>query len=575
MGAAETSTKLQTASSGASTPIDTTWFALLLLIGVTVAVRLVGIDRLPSTDELYTVLAARGWADEGLPQIGEGIYSRAELFTVAVGSLFRIFGDSVEVARMLSVVAGSILVAGVFVWTRSVAGSLAAWIAAGLLCFSPLHILTSQFARFYALMGLLLWLGSVGIYMLMHRRLSTRTTLVLTLGSGLCLLLALYLQVLAAMGIVGLSLWLAYAAGLPWLRARREQPRRLLIGLTLAGVLAIVVLGIATETGVVEQLWHRYRWSPLWSIEHKNDFWFYQVWFTQHYQSLWPILPFLVILAAARQPKPAIFCLFVFVTGFVLLSFGGMKDRRYISFLLPFLFVLWGIALAELGPLLVRCVAKATPRALRNLDPSLQNRLARATVIGLGVLFLIASNGAPAKTLFKLAGVRLIADDGSAEITTSASRGDWHAVKAPLAPWLRDASIVLTSDDVETIHGVGRYDMALNANRITEITGSLSGGEGEFEIDPRTGRPVISTADSLRLVMSCYPDGLILAGAGRFRSDEAIIDPVADVIEADTVPIALPSEARILAFHWQHPVPDPPPAACATLPKIKGRPSPT
>jgi hypothetical protein len=57
--------------------------------------------------------------------------------------------------------------------------------------------------------------------------------------------------------------------------------------------------------------------------------------------------------------------------------------------------------------------------------------------------------------------------------------------------------------------------------------------------------------------------------------DAAVIDAVVDVIEADTAPLPLPPEARVRAFHWQHPVPDPPPAACATLPKIKGRPAPT
>jgi hypothetical protein len=54
------------------------------------------------------------------------------------------------------------------------------------------------------------------------------------------------------------------------------------------------------------------------------------------------------------------------------------------------------------------------------------------------------------------------------------------------------------------------------------------------------------------------------------RLDEAILDPVADIIEADTTPIPLPPESKILAFHWQHPDFDPPQEACASLPKIVG-----
>jgi hypothetical protein len=86
---------------------------------------------------------------------------------------------------------------------------------------------------------------------------------------------------------------------------------------------------------------------------------------------------------------------------------------------------------------------------------------------------------------------------------------------------------------------------------------------------------VISTSESLRIVMACYPDGLIIAKTGSLRSDEGIIGPVADVIEADTVPIPLPPETRIRAFHWEHPMPGPAPTDCAALPEINGPPPAT
>jgi 4-amino-4-deoxy-L-arabinose transferase-like glycosyltransferase len=554
---------------------QTTWFAITLLIVLAVLVRLANMYQLPLTDEMYTSLAARGWAQHGEPVIGEGTYERAWLYSVIVGSFFQALGDSLFTARLPSLLAGVLLVPAVFLWARRVAGPLAAWAAALLLCVSPLAIHVSQYARFYALFGLLFWLGSIGVYALVQERLSGAKAIAIALGSLLCFAVAFHLQVLTLVGVAGLAIWLIQAIALPWLRARLDQPRQLWVAIGIAATIAILVAGIAIESGIAQKLLQRYLWSPQWSIEHRSEFWFYHVFFAQHYQTLWPLLPFLAILAVADRPKPAIFCFVVFVVGFVFLSSAGMKDKRYVAFLLPFLFVLWGIAFAALVAWVRRLIARATPRALGNLVPGLATRGAQATVIGLGILFLIGSNGAPAKTLLSLAGVKMFAEGGGADMTTGPFRADWEAVKGPIAEWLDSASVVLTTDDVKTLYALGRYDIALNANRITEITGSLSGGEGEFEIDPRTGRPVISTADSLRLVMSCYPDGLILAGAGRFRSDEAIIDPVADVIEADTVPIALPSEARILAFRWQHPVPDPAPAACATLPKIKGRPAPT
>ena len=230
-----------------------------------------------------------------------------------------------------------------------------------------------------------------------------------------------------------------------------------------------------------------------------------------------------------------------------------------------------GIAFAALVPLLRRFVARATPRALDDLVPGLATRATQAAVIAIGLLFLVGSNGAPTKTLLSLAGVKMFAEGGGTGMTAGELRSDWPAVKGPLQPWLTDASIVLTSHDVKTLYYLDRYDIVISTNRITEITGSLS-GEGEFDIDPRTGRPVISTADSLRLVMACYPDGLILAEANHLRLDAAITDPVADVIEAETAPIPLPPETRVVAFQWEAPASDPAPAACASLPTIVGPP---
>jgi hypothetical protein len=172
----------------------------------------------------------------------------------------------------------------------------------------------------------------------------------------------------------------------------------------------------------------------------------------------------------------------------------------------------------------------------------------------------------------RLAGVFLVAQGSSASMASGPARADWAAVRAPLAPWLDNASLVLTSHDVETLYWLGRYDIVINANRISEIASSIADPErrAEFGIDRRTGRPVISEPDSLRLLMSCYPDGLIVTDAAYFRRDEAIVDSVADLIEAETVLIDLPPEARILAFRWEHSAPSPVPAVCAALPQVQG-----
>ena len=67
--------------------------------------------------------------------------------------------------------------------------------------------------------------------------------------------------------------------------------------------------------------------------------------------------------------------------------------------------------------------------------------------------------------------------------------------------------MVLTPSDLHFLYYLGDYDFVVNPNRLSEIQGH------EFSLDPRTGRAVVGTADSLDLIMQCYPDGLIVAEA--------------------------------------------------------------
>ena len=45
---------------------------------------------------------------------------------------------------------------------------------------------------------------------------------------------------------------------------------------------------------------------------------------------------------------------------------------------------------------------------------------------------------------------------------------------------------------------------------------------------PEPGEPVISTPESLALIMDCYPDGLIVADDIRWRNPAQLDDAVAD-----------------------------------------------
>src|SRR3546814_4317252 len=88
------------------------WIQVSILFLVLVLLRVAQIDREPHFDELYHLLAARSWAAEGTLRIAEGIYDRTPLYTIMLGWLFRLFGDGLVVARLPSVLFGSL-------WVRS------------------------------------------------------------------------------------------------------------------------------------------------------------------------------------------------------------------------------------------------------------------------------------------------------------------------------------------------------------------------------------------------------------------------------------------------------------------------
>lgn len=229
---------LAPASSGLSA-----WLEPLLLRGLALVVRLAWMQADLHIDELYHLLAARGWSETGTPRIGEGIYDRAFLFTALIAWCQEIFGAGVIVARLPSVVAGSALVLALFLWTRRVAGPLAAWVAGLLLAFSPVAVELSQLARFYAVHALLFWLAAICAWHAAAPGVAPLSRLAAATLALLSTLLAAHLQLLTLIGFAGLGVWLAgllAPQAWRWLRARGG------VALAVAGgALALAVLVVA------------------------------------------------------------------------------------------------------------------------------------------------------------------------------------------------------------------------------------------------------------------------------------------------------------------------------------------
>jgi hypothetical protein len=531
--------------------LTTPWAASLILFGLAILVRLVDIGQLARFDELYTLPAAQNMMREGVPRIANGIYDRAELYTMLLAGWFKLFGDSLVAARLLSVLFGSLLVVAVFLWTNAVAGRAAAWISGLFVALGPTGIEMSQFARFYTLHALTFWLGAIGVYSLATGGLVGKWRQVaVAIGSALCLLLALHLQILTLMGGIGLGLWLVGL--LLWRLLTHEQYQRqrpwVVLGL-LIGVVAAVAVAVLLGD-LIAAMFARYLQTPLNVVHHQGEVWFYHRRLIELYPTLWPIFPFLAIFALAARPKPSIFALCVFGAVLVFVSFGGQRSWRYLYFAKPFLFVVWGIALASIWHSLRDLVLSATDRVVSPVAPGLRSLCGWTLLIG-SFAFLLVANGGPARTLLRPVGVQL---------GPGLSAG-WPDVVPQLQDLVRDADVVVTSNELHMLHYLGRADIVLSKERLAEVS------DAEFGRDPRTGLPAVSQAQSLELIMSCYGNGVIVTDTLKgWRAPTVIDEAASDFIVAHTEPINLPPAARIKAFQWQTPIAQEPPAACAAIP---------
>src|SRR5262249_33366282 len=171
---------------------------------------------------------ARSWIEHGTLCIGKCVesYTRALPYTYLVVGAFRLFGESVVAARVPALIAGTLWVTVVYLWTRRVAGPIAGWAAGLLLAFAPGAVYLSQISRFYSLHGLAFWTGIMGLYLLAEpkepseRRITTAVTLA-------ALALALDLVITTIIGLLGVALWFGvkYRATL-WSRLWRNRTGR-------------------------------------------------------------------------------------------------------------------------------------------------------------------------------------------------------------------------------------------------------------------------------------------------------------------------------------------------------------
>jgi hypothetical protein len=511
---------------------ESVWRVALVALAVfaaALAVRVGLLSASPEFDELYHLLAARSLADDGTFAIADGIYTRGALYTRAVAWVFGLTGqDSLEVGRWVSLVPGLLVPVGLFLWVRAVAGWLAALVVAFLVVFWPQGILESQLLRFYSSHVALFFLGAISVFGAVERRGWQRWAL-----AGLALVflgLAAKLQLTTAVGGLGLVLWLTavIVLGLP-VSARG----RWLVAGGLAALAGLAVI-LAAQAGLLQKAVAILRFAPGHS-EHVKDYTaFYHNALRNAYETLWPLFPVAVLLAHAKRPRLTWFCVSIFVTAFVIHSFGGMKAGRYLSYVMPFFFTVCAVAVSVLAAPAVAALRRVIPRG----------GVAFA-VLTVCVGFAAFSNG------FLIHSMKLAMGKGYI------SRGDWRPAAEMLGDW-QDVPFRMTTHELHMLSYVGDYDLLLSYSRLTELP-----ERADYGLDPRTGRPVVATPEGLEALLACKREGVILSEPAWWAERDETRAMEAALAEAGLM-VDRRQQGEMLALHWSDPegrAPD-----CASVP---------
>jgi hypothetical protein len=142
----------------------------------------------------------------------------------------------------------------------------------------------------------------------------------------------------------------------------------------------------------------------------------------------------------------------------------------------------------------------------------------------------------------------------------------WGEAKPLVEVLLAEFDVVVTMAELETLYFWERYDILFSPSRLGEIPSA-----GEFASDHRTGRPVISTRDSLARLVDCTASGLFIATAYRWRQPQFIDRETAAFIEQTMTRVHLPANMHLLVFSWAHTPPAEGVPACDSLHELLER----
>ena len=440
------------------------WAEWVLLVGLTILTRMLyGITHPPVGDELFQYLAALSWVDLGVLQIDEGTYTRAAGLTILLGEVMRVFGTDLVIPRAVVLFFGLLWILAAYTWIRAKGGRLVAGVTVAFLVLAPHAIELSLYVRMYTAHGLAFLLFIMVMYELaLPSSTARRTAILLACAIGL-LGLAYHLHPITLIGLAGAI------TGVGSVHVVRQWTHivkyRHHIIVALAMVVAAITIAGYLLPEIVQYFWSRLTMSSF--ADPDRGFGWYLIHFWKQYSLIWLLTPIFMIAAIKQNRDLGIFCTSTFVTSFIIHSIAGMSAERYIFYLTPVLYLIWGLAFACFLPHAHAGVQRLMKRV------GVTGRVSQIAFVGI----IIAAIVAP-----------LVYSSDAARRTVNLARGesyyfgiglaDWELARGELQPLIESSEIVVTTNFLKCIYHFGRFDVTFSPVVLHLV------GDKEFSTDP-------------------------------------------------------------------------------------------
>ena len=513
------------------------------------ALRMVHLEQTPNLDELLHILAARQYLVDGTLEVLGEPYVRARLFTFWVIGMMSLFGETLTVSRIPSVISGTALVVALYLFVRWQAGRVAGAVAALLLATWPTALYFSQTSRFYTLHSLAFFLGAVALFAFTLPDRTIRFRLVALLLSIPCLVLAWHLQPVTLLGLVPLGVWVTLSLGHELSTRDHAGDRRiLLVGGSLLVVGGVILLPLILTSDWFAGMWSLFRFAPEWAEANRNELGFYHRRIFRDYPAFWSLFPVFLLVAAVARPRLSLFAAVVFFLALILHSLAAWKQERYFFYALPFFFLIIGVAAAEGIARFPGAVERLVHQlGFRSLSAPLVRTLQWGVALTILAFFVLVMP--TPRTILSV-----LLDRGSdtpSEIRSYYQYGlpAFSRAAGEMEQLLRTpGTVVLGVPATSTLFHLGRIDFTSEELEFDGLTFEVSPSYHPGQSPPGLG--VIRSPESMERMLACHPAGVALIERSRWRRSWGVPDSVADVLEARTESIPFPQSWRMVGFRW-------------------------